>query len=239
MGSPLSPVLAVIVMQDLENIAILYLPFKLSLYYRYVDGILLTAPKNSLIMVSEIFNSLHDRLKFTLKISDNNRISFLDVMISIKNDRFLFDIYRKPTFSGRFFSFFSNHPLMRKKGVIISLVDKVIRLSHPKFQEKNFLNTIDILLNNGYPLDMIFTTINKRINFILFSNSKSNNKSAYNKNEKLKFFTVPYVHNICERLGSIAVKHNFKQVFSCNNKLDKFIKAGKDLLDPMQQSGVV
>jgi len=47
MGSPLSPVIADLVLQDLEMSAIKMLPFRLPLYYRYVDDIILTAPSDS------------------------------------------------------------------------------------------------------------------------------------------------------------------------------------------------
>jgi len=39
--SPLSPIVADIVMQNFENIAIQKLPVHLTLYYRYVDDIIL------------------------------------------------------------------------------------------------------------------------------------------------------------------------------------------------------
>jgi len=48
MGSPLSPVIANLVLQDLEISAIKNLPFQLPFYYHYVDDIILTAPSNSL-----------------------------------------------------------------------------------------------------------------------------------------------------------------------------------------------
>lgn len=44
MGSPLSPVLADLVLQDLEESAISRLPLTLPMYYRYVDDVILAAP---------------------------------------------------------------------------------------------------------------------------------------------------------------------------------------------------
>jgi len=48
MGSPLSPIIADLVLQDLEMNAIKKLPLHLPLYYRYVDDILLAAPVDRL-----------------------------------------------------------------------------------------------------------------------------------------------------------------------------------------------
>ena len=51
------------------------------------------------------------------------RVNFLDVTISINGNRFGFDWYRKPTFSGRFLNFNSNHPMAQKRGTILSLTE--------------------------------------------------------------------------------------------------------------------
>jgi len=97
MGSPLSPIIADLVLQDLETKAIEILPFELPLYFRYVDDILLAAPFDHLNKILEIFNSFHNRIQFTLEIGINNRINFLDVTIILDNQRVLFDKYEKPT----------------------------------------------------------------------------------------------------------------------------------------------
>ncbi|KYN17288.1 hypothetical protein ALC57_10414 [Trachymyrmex cornetzi] len=39
-----------------------------------------------------------------------NSLNFLDVTIKVVGDRLSFDWYQKPTFSGRFFNYLSNHP---------------------------------------------------------------------------------------------------------------------------------
>ncbi|KYN33431.1 hypothetical protein ALC56_12143, partial [Trachymyrmex septentrionalis] len=50
-----------------------------------------------------------------------------------------------------------------KRGVIYGVVDRIFRLCHPKFQQNNLINAINIFLKNGYPLHFIFSTIhNKR-----------------------------------------------------------------------------
>jgi len=76
MGSPLSPVIADLVLQDLEISAINNLPFHLPFYYRYVDDIVLTAPSNSLDILLQSFNAQHSRLQFTIKIEKIKRSPF-------------------------------------------------------------------------------------------------------------------------------------------------------------------
>jgi len=57
--------------------------------------------------------------------------------------------------------------------------------------------------------------------------------------KKSSFFVVLYAANISNKLFPILKKHNLDLVYSCQNNLKKFIKTGKDSLDPMHESGVI
>jgi len=91
-------------------------------------------PSSKIDVLLEQFYSFHPRLQFTVE-RRSDQINFLDITVSI-NDRFIFDWYRKPTFSGRFLNFYSNHPLIQKKGTIFSLVDRAFLLSDVMFHTK-------------------------------------------------------------------------------------------------------
>jgi len=79
MGSPLSPVIADIVLQDLEEKALSNL--NLSFYYRYVDDIILAASPVHSTNILNTFNSFHNRLQFTIEFENNRHISFLDLSL--------------------------------------------------------------------------------------------------------------------------------------------------------------
>jgi len=85
MGSLLLPVLADLVMQDLETEVMKKLDFEFSFYYRYVDDILLLTPSDKIDIILNTFNNIHNRLKFTVEYEKNRSISFLDLNLSIKN----------------------------------------------------------------------------------------------------------------------------------------------------------
>ena len=236
MGSPLSPIIADIVLQDIECRAIQKLPNTLNFYYRYVDDILLAAPRSDIDEILTSFNSIHERLKFTLEIGENNKINFLNVSILVKNDHIIFDLYCKPTFSGRFLNFHSHHPTTHKKGTVIGMVDRVLSLSHPQFYQKNLINTINLLLNNNYPLQFIFNTIRNRIKHHFFK--KSNNITPDTEVEK-KFFVIPYIKNVSEKFKFINSEHDCKIAYTCKNNLSNIIKTGKDILDRVDNCNVV
>ena len=68
MGWPLSSIIADIVMQDLEEIALKKLSVQPLFYFRYVDDVILALPSDTINDALNIFNSLHTRLQFTLEV---------------------------------------------------------------------------------------------------------------------------------------------------------------------------
>ena len=111
MGSPLSPILADIVMDDLETFCLNSVEFNVPLYFRYVDDIFSIVPRSKINEMLSVFNSYHHRLKFTYEIEKDNCINFLDTtVIRLNNGKLITNWFRKPTFSGRYISFLSAHP---------------------------------------------------------------------------------------------------------------------------------
>jgi len=61
MGSPLSPVIADVVLQDLEEKALKKINLNILFYFCYVDDVILVAPSET-SMILDTFNSFHNRL---------------------------------------------------------------------------------------------------------------------------------------------------------------------------------
>lgn len=78
MGSPLSPIIADIVLQDLEKRALDIIPVYIPFFVRYVDDIALASPPEFIEPIKKIFNSFYKRLQFTLDLPVNNKLCFLD-----------------------------------------------------------------------------------------------------------------------------------------------------------------
>jgi len=113
MGSPISSIIADIIMDDLETIALNNLKVKIPFYYRYVDDIALAVPCQKSKEVLDVFNLFYPRLQFTIEIGGRN-LNFLDVTIMKNNNVLEFDFYTKSTFSRRFLSFLSQHPISQR-----------------------------------------------------------------------------------------------------------------------------
>ncbi|KAJ8913319.1 hypothetical protein NQ315_013289 [Exocentrus adspersus] len=79
--------------------------------------------KNIIVLVLNLKN--WDVLPSKLKLEENNKLPFLDVMISKNteiNSNFQTNVYRKKTNTNRYLNFNSNHHLSIKKGVIKKFV---------------------------------------------------------------------------------------------------------------------
>ena len=56
MGSPLSPILANLVIHDLEMSILSNINVNIPIYYRYIDDMLIALPKNQMYLILEVFN---------------------------------------------------------------------------------------------------------------------------------------------------------------------------------------
>jgi len=154
------------------------------------------------------------------------------------------DWFHKKTFSGRFLSYLSNHPLCQKTGTIYNLIDRAILLSHPDFHEKNIKNCIKLLLENGYPLNLIFQKINERLKKLFnkkstidFNKNIATHNSDTTDSVTKKFFIIPYIRNISEITTSLINKSIFTVGYL--NKLDRIIKVHKDQTEYQHKNNVI
>ncbi|XP_024874672.1 uncharacterized protein LOC112456404 [Temnothorax curvispinosus] len=135
MGSPLSPILADMVMEDLEKHCIQRLSFRISFFKRYVDDIFAVVPESGIGELLDSFNNYHDRLKFTYEMESNGKLSFLDTTVIREGGSLLTNWFRKPTFSGRYINYFSNHPMKYK--INIKIVDKYVNVRLGELRNRN------------------------------------------------------------------------------------------------------
>jgi len=241
MGSPLSPIAADLVLQKLEIKVLKEFPVKPIFYYRFVDDIALAAPFYCLDNLIHNFNSFHPRLHFTMEVG-GRELNFLDLTIINRRGQLMFNWYHKPTFSGRYLNFHSQHPFTHKKGTMTSLIDRVILLSHPEFHKDNFDFIIRTLLDNGYPLSIIFSNIRRRLQTKFFYRNPATHTQKNNNthNTTTTYFIIPYISFIANKFIQYFKKISFCNLaFTCYKKLNQFIKVHKDPLPKTSRPNVV
>ena len=173
-------------------------------------------------------------LVFTIENETEKKLPFLDIWIHRKNNKLVFSIYRKPTNNNRYLSFTSNHPIQVKRGVVISLVDRVLNLASPEYISSELIFIKDILAGNGYPENMISQIIEKRKKKLLELVKLEENGS----NQKPNYITLPYIPRLSQKLRKELKNHNIKTAFKSGQNISSWLNNGKDKVPRNIQQGV-
>jgi len=146
-------ILVEIVLRDLKEKTLDTLNLNSIIYQRCIDDIIMIVPREHIdIFIKVVFNSFHNRLQFILEIENDRCLSFLDLLLKVKNNKIIVDWFYKRRSPTDIFPFYD--PTSHKIGSIFSLVNRAIFLSHPRFHQKNIEFVINIFLNNCYPLSL-------------------------------------------------------------------------------------
>jgi len=112
-----------------------------------------------------------------------------------------FTVYRKPTHNNRYLHFKSNHPPQVKRGVVISLVDRVLNICSEPYVKKELNFITDILFGNGYPISLINTVIAQRLKM---HSSKALNPTPVNdSNKPTSTIYLPYIPKITSKMKKV------------------------------------
>lgn len=164
MGSPLSPILADFVMEDIldkvfNNIV------RPELFIKYVDDILTAVEDDEHEMIFKALNEVDDHLKFEHELENEEKmINFLD--FTVINNRFNLKTkwFQKPIASGRIINYHAHHPANGLIHTAIQYVVTMINNSSPDFHEEMFNKAKYLLKINSYPEQEIDNIIQTAIN---------------------------------------------------------------------------
>lgn len=227
MGSPLSPVLANIFMEDFETSAINSTINKPSTWLRYVDDIFVIWPhgEEQLNKLLEHLNNIHENINFTMEKEINNEIPFLDILITKKqNGDIAHTVYRKKTHTNRYVNAKSNHHPAHLKSVIKSLITRSERLADASNKQKELNIVKNALQQNGFSINLI------------------NKVKDYKVREKqidvqAPRVSLPYIKGTTDVICRILRKHNIYTAFTTTTKIKKFTNNHKDKI-PFEDQGV-
>lgn len=166
MGSPLSPILAKILMTDIINVTLPKLKHRPKFLALYVDDSFWVVKKADIVHILNILNSYHDRIKFTVEIEKDKQINFLDVTVLRINDRLINKWYKKPYASSRLLNYFSHHEKTCVIETAKAYVRMVLNLSDPSFYHENKPILIDILRKNSFPETEIMSIMYENYTFM-------------------------------------------------------------------------
>ena len=153
MGSPLSPVLSNLFMEEFEQQALSIAPHPPKFWGRYIDDAGVVIEKEH---EEELFchiNQIHPNIKFTIEREDeNNSLPMLDLRLSREGNRISTDIYRKPTHTDHYLQWKSHHPAQQKKGIVRTLMHRADTLVADEKKNRREKEKIKCDLRQcGYP----------------------------------------------------------------------------------------
>ncbi|XP_062708964.1 uncharacterized protein LOC134288363 [Aedes albopictus] len=162
MGSPLSPILADYVMEDLLESVTKKLKFNVRVLKKYVDDLFLVLPKPEVQNTLEAFNQYDNHLQFTIEMEKDGTLPFLDSLVVRHNDQSVTTKwYSKPISSGRLLNYHSFHPTTMKINVAMNFIKRVLQLTTDGQIEQQKNQIFQNLRRNDYPSSLINRMLNR------------------------------------------------------------------------------
>ena len=163
MGSPVSAVIANMVMEDVEQRASATSPVKPFFWKRYVDDVISAVSGSEAEHLLSHLNSLEPSIQFTLEREKDRHLPFLDLNVSRGVQGNLeISVYRKPTHTDKYLAFDSNLPICHKKSVAKTLLRRADCLPSSldsKAEEGKYVS--NVLKANGYTKPLSVTAQNQ------------------------------------------------------------------------------
>jgi hypothetical protein len=229
MGSPVSPIVANLFMEFLEQSAIASAPVECApkLWKRYVDDILEIVKAGKASELTDHLNTtdVTGNIKFTCEEEEDGKIPFLDTLIVKKDDGSVkLLVYRKKTHTDQYLNFTSHHPLHQKLGVIRTLLyrkDTIVTEEADKLNEE--IHIINALKNCGYP-DWSVKSVKEKM-----TSSEIKRKDKNKTGEKSKgLVVIPYVKGLSEAIDRVFRKHGVTTAMKPHCTLRQLLVHPKD-----------
>lgn len=243
MGNPLSGILAEMALEHIINEAVNKLETKPTFIKKYVDDIICIIPDDTVNNTLNTFNTIHNKLKFTIEKEENRSIPFLDIkLIRTNNNKIITDWYCKPYSYNRILNYYSNHPHTTKINTIQTYTNKIIKLSNNKFLQNNIEKITNILTKNNYPMNIIKSTINKAIRNKHYKNTEHQNPDTIRLEDSTSIYnSIPYINKVSITIAKLIKENNniTKIAYKPINKLDKIYTKTKDQINKNDKNNVV
>ena len=215
-GTKFAPTYACIFMDKIESDFLKTQEAKPLVWYRYIDDVFFiwTHGEQKLNSFLEELNNYHPNIKFTHESSKEN-IFFLDLFVSLSENKLYTDLYIKPTDRHQYLHYSSSHPDHTNMTIIYC---QTLRLSRLCSKEINFIQhkreMKSWFLKRGYPVALIQNEMDK----VKFMRQRIQRREGITKGVPL---VITY-HPLLKGVGNILRKHLYilyldnevKKVFS-------------------------
>ena len=128
MGSPISPVVANLCMEEIKESAISASSVSPKVWKRYVNNSFCIITKDEISSFHNILNSFDPYISFTIEHENNGQIPSLDTLVSRHSCTIYVDVYKKPTHTHRYLDFNSHHDIKHKESTTATLLHRALNL---------------------------------------------------------------------------------------------------------------
>ncbi|VEL41158.1 unnamed protein product [Protopolystoma xenopodis] len=128
---------------------------------RYLDDYLAlwSHAREKLEEFLKFVNQIDAKIQFTMEVEDGERLPFLDVEVVRFNGTLKKKLYQRSPMQVIILNFRSHHNYRLKIGIMRSMIIRSLRLTDAEFWEDELDKLTRILLGNGYPIEVIQSSI--------------------------------------------------------------------------------
>ena len=246
MGSPISPLIANIFMEEFEVKALQSSPNPPSMWLRFVDDTFVINRTEHSQQLLQHINNQDPHIQFTVEPTQQGSLPFLDTLVTIQPDNTLStSVYRKPTHTDQSLHWDSNHHITAKHSVYNTLAHRTKTVSSTQDSlDQELLHIKTALQLCQFPNWALnqwehsfkhpsHTSNNNNNN----SNNSSNNQDLNNKYKAT--IVVPYIPKTADRFKRICKSKNIQVHFKGTNTLRTTLVNPKDKDHKSKQTGVI
>ena len=236
MGSPVSVVVADLVMEEVERRALTSFTDAPRIWKRYVDDTFAVIKPNLIQSFHDHLNSIVSSIMFTYELEDDNCLPFLDVLVRKDSDGNLStSVYRKRTHTDQYLNFQSHHPLCHKSAVASTLFTRADRLSSSLVDRMAEQERVTrSLRKNGYPTCFINRCHHRT------KRSITDIQTTPDQDKPTATIFLPYIQGLSDTIKRILFNDvGIKTIFRSATSLRQILSHPKDPIPDLSKSGVV
>nr|VZI40667.1 unnamed protein product [Spirometra erinaceieuropaei] len=227
MGSPVSGLVAELVLQELEKIA--FLQHEPVFWRRYVDDTFVIVKKNMLQHFHSLINAVFPDIKFTWEEKQEQQLPFVDVFFRRNlNGELEMTVYRKSTNTTQFLGFHSNYPVAHKRSCVKTLFKRIqTYCSKPEDRTREARYLRDHFVQNGNPRAFIGCCL------------RGHHQRTRTSTPPTIKHSLAYTKAVSEATEHIAAELGVGIAHRPKAAMRKRVMKIKDRLKPEEQSGVM
>ncbi|PFX16903.1 hypothetical protein AWC38_SpisGene18798 [Stylophora pistillata] len=230
MGSPVSVVIAEIVMQNIEERALSTCRQTIPLWLRYVDDTFTAVRHDEIDAFHRHLNEQNTDIQFIREVEENGKLPFLDCLVSHNDNSLRTTVYRKPSHTDRLLDESSYNPTSHKATTIRTLTRRA----------QLVCDSTDSLSDENKYLHRVFTKNNYNNDFIRRNTHRPTTTTETNDTATpTTTATIPYIKGMSENISRILLPFNIRVAHKPITTLRQLLTNVKDKDEPRNRQGTI